>query len=73
MSNLNEPPKIEIDLDAYVQTLTAQRNQAMDTVAQQQGLISRQQKRIAELEQQAADRQPVTPGTKPHLVEDGAA
>lgn len=50
MSNpVDQPKQLEIDLDAYLQVLTGQRNQALDTVAQQQGLISRLQKRITEL------------------------
>jgi len=41
--------QIEVDLDTYLGTLREQRNQALDMVAQQAGLIARLQKQIAEL------------------------
>jgi hypothetical protein len=44
-----QPPGVEVDLDAYIATLTGQRNQALDAVAQQAGMIARLQKKIEEL------------------------
>lgn len=56
MSNQGQSqlPQVEIDLDSYIQTLTGQRNQALDTVAQQQGLIARLSKKLADAEAQLA-------------------
>lgn len=67
--------KVEVDLEAYVAVLSSQRNQALDSVAQQAGMISRMQKQIDDLTRQLmeAKEPPATPSSKPHLVDPPAA
>jgi hypothetical protein len=64
MNDVNQnQPRLEADLDSYIRALTLQRNNALDMVAQMEGVIGALQKEIAKLR---TPQEP--PATGPHLV-----
>jgi len=63
MNTQTEPQRLEADLDSYIRALVVQRNNALDTVAQMEGVIGALRKEIEKLRTPAEP-----PATGPHLV-----
>jgi phage shock protein A len=68
-----EQPRLEADLDSYIRALVNQRNNALDAVAQMEGVIGAMRKQIEDLQSRLSELQISKPTPEAQAIDGHTA